>query len=68
MPDPVPFYPELRCHMAPLRAARAPEPECDCKVCGWARDRASAEAQLASVTDPIRPGGPDWAALLEIAR
>lgn len=65
--DPIPFYPDLRCHRAPLRPGHAPKDGCDCRICQWALDRALNEVALNDATGPIRPGTPEWGALLETA-
>lgn len=65
--DPIPFYPNLRCHMAPLRFAKAPKRGCYCRICDWARARNEGETLLAEARGPIRPGTPEWGALLAAA-
>lgn len=66
--EPIPFYPDLRCHRAPLRPGAAPAQGCDCRICQWATARAANEALMDSVTSqPIRPGTPEWDALLATA-
>ncbi len=64
--DPVPYYPEMRCHMAPLREGYTPRLDCDCRVCLWARDRTAGEVAL-DMDGPVRPGTPAWGALLTLA-
>lgn len=56
------YYPDTPCHMARLRPGQAPEDGCDCAVCRWARARTEIPA-----IGPIKPGTPEWDALMEIA-
>jgi hypothetical protein len=65
--DPIPFYPDLRCHRAPLRPGIAPKVGCGCRICLWATARAEHEAVLNGVTELVRPGTPQWDALLATA-
>jgi hypothetical protein len=65
--EPVPYYPEMRCHMAPLPPGQAPEDGCICRVCDWAR-ASSDRAALDSATGPVTPGTPAWYGLLALAR
>lgn len=58
--EPVPYYPEMPCHTAPLPPGETPEDGCHCRICEWARRRASVE--------PIKPGTHAWNALLEASR
>lgn len=63
-PEPIPFYPSLACHAAPLRPGSAPLLGCECRICEWARNKATGESYLAGVSGPIQPGTPAWEALL----
>jgi len=65
-PEPIPFYPTLLCHLAPLREGHTPRPDCDCRVCLWARERVAGEIAL-DIDGPVRPGTPAWGALLALA-
>lgn len=67
MPDDPEFYPELRCHMAPLRYGSAPMADCTCRICTWADARSWNDTTLALARGPIKPGTPEWRALLETA-
>ena len=67
MPDePVPFYPAMPCHMAPLRPGCTPQPGCDCRICQWARGRVAGDLAL-DIDGPVRPGTLAWGALLALA-
>jgi hypothetical protein len=59
------YYPEMPCHLAPLRPDIAPFRFCRCRPCGWARALARYDASLD--VGPVRPGSERWEALLEIA-
>lgn len=63
MNDPIPFYPVMACHEAPLRFAKAPKRGCICRICQWARDRAAGAIAL-DIDGPVTPGTPAWGALL----
>lgn len=60
-----PYYPEMACHLAPLRPNIVPFRDCLCRLCSWARATARYDAALEA--GPVRPGGGRWDALLEIA-
>ncbi len=66
MPESVPYYPTMPCHLAPLRAGFAPKDGCECRVCLWARGRVAGEIAL-DIDGPVRPGTPAWSALLALA-
>lgn len=52
-------YPEFPCSEAPLPPGEAPVDGCACKVCVSLR---------LNRDEPVRPGTPEWDALLEGAR
>lgn len=66
-PDLVPFYPDMPCWRAPLRFSKAPKRACHCKVCEWAKARSEGEARLDLAVGPVKPGTPEWDALLSFA-
>lgn len=68
--EPIPYYPETPCHMAPLRPGAAPAPDCECRICDWANRRAVVfyTLSIAAYGPPITPGTRAWDALLEAAR
>lgn len=61
--EPIPFYPNLACHLAPLRPGAAPLVDCRCRICDWARAKDALEVSVG----PILPGTPAWDALLSEA-
>lgn len=63
MSEPVPYYPQMPCHLAPLPPNIAPLKDCRCRICVWA------SARLVSPIgdEPVLPGTPEWDALLTIA-
>lgn len=66
--EPVPYYPEMPCHMAPLPPGQAPKPDCLCRICDWANRRAENAVVLGFSRSPVKPGTRVWDALLEAAR
>lgn len=69
MPDePIPFYPAMRCHMAPLPPGSAPVDGCDCRICQWGNALVRGTEALDRAVGPIRPDTPEWRALMVLAR
>lgn len=68
--EPVPCYPEMPCHMAPLPPGQAPAPDCLCRICDWANRKSVTylTLTLAGYGGPIRPDSAAWDALLGAAR